>query len=82
MKFHAGDFLLDYAAWPGRPDEVDSNQIKTLTENNQHYTTQDTANILKVSKSIIVKIKNMSFSLWKQYTKFLAIYMSNEKEWH
>ena len=37
-KFHAGDFLLDDAPQSGRPVEVDSNQIKTLIENNQHYT--------------------------------------------
>ena len=37
-KFHAGDFLLDDAPWSGRPDEVDSDQIETLIENNQCYT--------------------------------------------
>ena len=40
-KFHAGDFSLDDAPQSGRPVEVDSNQIETLTENNQ----------LKLSKS-------------------------------
>ena len=34
-KFRAGDFSLDDAPWLGRPVEVDSDQIKTLTENNQ-----------------------------------------------
>ena len=33
-KFCAGDFLLDDAPWSGRPVEVDSDQIKTLIENN------------------------------------------------
>ena len=28
-KFRAGDFSQDDAPWSGRPDEVDSNQIKT-----------------------------------------------------
>ena len=51
--FPAGDFSLDHAPWSGRRVEVDSNQIKTLTENNQHYTTWETANILKISKSTI-----------------------------
>ena len=37
-KLCAGDFSLDDAPWSGRPVEVDSDQIKTLTENNQHYT--------------------------------------------
>ena len=36
-KFRAGDFLLDDAPRLGRPVEVDSNQIKTLIENNQCY---------------------------------------------
>ena len=38
MKFHAGDFLLDDAPQLGRPVEVDSDQIETLIENNQHDT--------------------------------------------
>ena len=32
MKFCAGDFLLDDAPQSGRPVEVDSNQIETLTK--------------------------------------------------
>ena len=35
VKFHAGDFSLDDAPPLGRPVEVDSNQIKTLTENSE-----------------------------------------------
>ena len=46
-KFRAGDFLLDDAPRLGRPVEVDSNQIETFTENNQHYTTWEIAAILK-----------------------------------
>ena len=38
-KFHSGNFLLDNAPWLGRPVEVDSDEIETLTENNQCYTT-------------------------------------------
>ena len=37
-KFCAGYFSLDNAPWLGRPTEVDSDQIETLTENNQSYT--------------------------------------------
>ena len=51
-NFRAGDFSLDDAPQPGRPVEVDSDQIETLIENNQHYTTQEMADILKISKSI------------------------------
>ena len=50
-KFCAGDFLLDGAPWSGRSVEVDRDQIESLTENNQHYTMQEIANILKMSKS-------------------------------
>ena len=35
-KICAGDFSLDDAPWLGRPMEVDSNQLETLIENNQH----------------------------------------------
>ena len=53
VKFHAGDFPLDEAPRSGRPVEVDSNQIETLIENNQHYTTRQIADILKISKSSV-----------------------------
>ena len=52
-NFHARNFLLDNAPRLGRPVEVDSNQTETLTENNQRYTMQEIANILKIPKSII-----------------------------
>ena len=52
-RFHAGDFLLEDAPRSGRPVKVDSDQIETLIENNQHYTMWEIANILKISKSII-----------------------------
>ena len=40
VKFHAGDFLLDVVSLVDHyhPIEVDSDQIETLIENNQHYT--------------------------------------------
>ena len=67
-KFHAGDFLVDNAPWLGRPVEVDSEHIETLTENNQRYSTPETADIRKISRSIklLVKIKTMSFILQKK----------------
>ena len=52
-KFRAGDSSLDDAPWSGRPVEVDSDQIETLIENNQHYVMQEIANILKISKSSV-----------------------------
>ena len=53
MKFPATDFSLCNAPQLGRPFEVDSDQIKTLIENNQCYTMWEIANILKISKSSI-----------------------------
>ena len=52
-KFHAGDFLLDNAPQSGWPAEVDRDQIKTLIENNQCYTTREISYILKISKSSV-----------------------------
>ena len=65
-KVRAGAFLLDDAPQPGRPAEVDSDQIKTLIENKQHYTTWEIANILKIAKStkLLVEMKNVSFIFW------------------
>ena len=51
-KFCAGDFSLDNAPQSGRQGDVDSEQIATLIENNQHSTTWEIANILKITKSI------------------------------
>ena len=61
-------FSLDNAPQSGRPVEVDSNQIKTLIENNQRYTTWEIADILKTAKSIklLMKMKNVSFIVWKK----------------
>ena len=52
-KFRAGDFSLDSAPRSRRPVEVDNDQIETLIENNQGYTTQEIADILKISKSSV-----------------------------
>ena len=64
VKFCAGDFSLDSAPWSGRPVEVARDQIK----NNQCYSMQEIANILKISQSIklLVEMKNVSFILWKK----------------
>ena len=51
--FRAGDFSLDDAPRSGKPVEVDRDQIETLSEKNQHYTTQEIVGILKISKSSI-----------------------------
>ena len=64
-KFCAGDFSPDNAPRLGRPVEVGSDQTETLTENNQHSTTWQIADILIIHKSIklLVKMKNVSFIL-------------------
>ena len=66
-KSGAGDFPLDDAPRSQRPVEVDSDHTGTLTENNPCSTTQETANILKLSRSI----KCLLF-YGKNYTDFLA----------
>ena len=50
-KFRPGDFSLDDAPRLDRPVEVDSDQTDTLIENNQCYTMQKIADVLKISKS-------------------------------
>ena len=65
-KFHAGDFLLDDAPQSSRPAEVDSDQIQTLAENNQRYSTWEIADILKISKpKLLVKMKNVFYFMEK-----------------
>ena len=63
-------FMLEIswiAPQSGRQVEVDSNQIKTLIENKQHYTMWEIANIFQISKSIklLMEMKNLSFILCK-----------------
>ena len=74
-KFHTGYFSLDIAPQLGRPVEINSNQMEILIENNQCYIPWETADILKISKSInvLVKMKNVSSILQrKPYRLFLA----------
>ena len=42
-------FSLDDTPRWGKPGEVDKNQIETIVESNQHYTTWEIANTLKIS---------------------------------
>ena len=44
---------MDVAPWSGRPVEVDSDQIETLIENNQCYSTREIADIFKITKSSV-----------------------------
>ena len=51
LEICAGDFSLDNTPWWGRSVEVDKDQIKTIIESNQRYTTWEIANTLKISRS-------------------------------
>ena len=51
LEICAGDFSLDDTPWWGRSVEVDKDQIETIIESNQCYTTWGRANTLKISKS-------------------------------
>ena len=73
MKFHAGDFSLDDAPW--LVDQLKlTDEIKTLIEDNQCYTTWEIADILKISKSInlLVKMEKVYFILQNKNVDFLA----------
>ena len=39
LKFHAGNFSLDNVPQSGRPAEVNNNQMETLIQINQYFTT-------------------------------------------
>ena len=74
-KFCAEDFSLDGALWSGRPVELDSDQIKTLIENNQCYTMWEIANILKICKSMKLMVKmKICFFYFKEKTFWPAQY--------
>ena len=63
VEFCAGDISWDNAPQLGRPVEDDGDQIDTLNESTQCYTTKETANILKMATSIklLVKMKNVFY---------------------
>lgn len=50
LKFHVGEFLLDNPPFYGRPVEVYIDQMETLIENSQYYTTQEIAGTLNIPK--------------------------------
>ena len=69
--------VCEVSCWrflPGWPDEVNSDQTKTLIKNNQHYTMWETANTLKIPKSIklLVKMKTCLLFYGKNHINFLA----------
>ena len=52
VKSPTRDFSLDDAPQSGRPVEVDSDKIETLTKNNQRSTMWEIANILRHTQNI------------------------------
>ena len=72
-KFHAGVFSLGDTPKSGRPVEVGNNQIDTLNENNQHYITQEIADIqnIKINK-VIGENEKCVFYFMEITTDFLA----------
>ena len=57
VKFCAGGFSMVDAPHSGRPAEVESDQIQTAIENNQHCIMWEIADILKIHKSIKLSVK-------------------------
>ena len=72
LQFPAGNFLLDDAPQLVGQFEVDSGQIETLIENHQHYTIQERAHILKISKKaleiICTSLVGNCFDVWVPHT--------------
>ena len=73
LELETSHWMMD-APRSGRLYKMDNDEIETLTENNQHYTTWEIADILKIYKSItlLVKMKNSSFILWENDMNFLT----------
>ena len=63
-----------YASQLGKSVEVDSDQIKKSIESNRCSLMWEIADILKISKltKLLIKMKNVSFILWKKPHHFLA----------
>ena len=72
-KFRVRYFLLDSVPWSGKAVEDDSDQIKTLTEDNQCYTMQEIADIFKISKP---NIENHLHSLFMLIALMFGFHIS------
>ena len=79
VKSGLQSFVLETSHWTmlrqlGRPVGIDSGQIETLIENNQHYIIWEIANILKISKSIVIgeNEKCIFYFMEKKHMDFLA----------
>jgi len=53
-KFRAGDTTCEDREGSSKPLVVDDDQIKSLIENNPHYTTREIAEIIDVSQKTVV----------------------------
>ena len=71
-KFHPGDFSLDDAPWSGRPVEVDSDQVETLTEQSTIYHTQGSQHTQNIQiNNFTGEIENRAFYFTEKTTDFL-----------
>ena len=52
-KFRSGVFSLKDEPRPGRPNEVDDEQIKAIIESDRHVTVRKIEEMLKIPKSTI-----------------------------
>ena len=72
VKSGLRSFVLEILPWTmlhGRVDLLKLIAIKSRdTENDQHYTTWEIADTLKISKwvKLLLEMKNMSFILWEK----------------
>ena len=84
-------FLNGRCLWSGRPVGVDSDKMEMLIENNKQSTTQETADLLKISKSIelLMKMKNVFYftekntrTFWPTqcYDELWAVYSNYSKQ--
>ena len=64
--------MLDNALWSGRPVEVDSDEIETLIENNQHCSTWEIADILKIFNKVIGKNEKYVFYFMEKNKRFFC----------
>ena len=65
--------------WSGRPGEVDSDQIEMLIENNKRYTTWEIADVLEISKSIVIGENEKCVFYFMEKTK--TVFLANQIWW-
>ncbi|EZA62154.1 Histone-lysine N-methyltransferase SETMAR, partial [Ooceraea biroi] len=67
VEFRASDTTCEDGKRSGRPLVADDDQIKTLIENNPHYTTRDIAQIVNVSQKTVVNRYTLGYVSCNRY---------------